>query len=190
MRFLRAPKLCGLRVAIRTPLWRSAPVNITTCAAVALALLVAVPDNRRMGTALHIALPVAAFVCGVMQGHAVNALARYVGLGVGIHLPKRSLGEHPLNLRPDGSERGFPSAHTAAATFGAVHLTHHCAGLHPVTKGMLLITAAFTGGSRIEAERHTLWQTMAGAGLGWVMALACWPALRSLRRIRNRESRS
>jgi membrane-associated phospholipid phosphatase len=177
-RWLRATPLPGLR--------RRGPLNLAIVAALALAIATTVPDARRMGTALHLVLPAAALACGAVQGHVIGFLGRFAALGVGIHLPKRSLGDHPVNLRPDGDSRGFPSAHTAAATFGAVHLVYHCAGLHPGIKGLVLMAAGIAGGSRIETDRHTLWQTIAGAALGWGMAVLSLRLLRCLVRPRNR----
>jgi membrane-associated phospholipid phosphatase len=147
-----------------------------------LTVLTTLPDNRRSGDALQVVLPLAALVCASAQGEVPAILGRYVVLEVGIKGPKYLLGDHPINQRPDGGGRGFPSGHTAAATFGAAHLLNHCAGLHPATKGIVLLGAAFTGGSRIEAGRHTLWQTVAGALWGWGIAIFPWSIFSWIRR--------
>lgn len=161
---------------------RLSSINNVTGAVIILTVLTMIPDNRRLGDALQVVLPLAALACAAAQGEGLAILGRYVVLEVGIKTPKLTLGDHPMNMRPDGGGRGFPSGHTAAATFGAVHLLHHCARLHPATKGLALLGAAFTGGSRIEAGRHTLWQTIAGALWGWAVAVVPWSAVVWLRR--------
>lgn len=157
-------------------------INGVIASVLVLTVLTTIPDNRRLGDALQVVLPLAALACAAAQGKAPAILGRYVVLEVGIKGPKYLLGDHPMNKRPDGGGRGFPSGHTAAATFGAAHLLHHCAGLHPATKGIVLLGAAFTGGSRIEAGRHTLWQTVAGALWGWAIALLPWSIFSWFRR--------
>lgn len=167
---------------------RQSPLSNVIGVVLALTVLTTVPNNQRLGDALQVVLPLAALACAAAQGEGLVILGRYVVLEVGIKTPKLTLGDHPMNLRPDGGGRGFPSGHTAAATFGAVHLLHHCSRLHPVTKGAALLGAAFTGGSRIEAGRHTLWQTIAGALWGWVVAVAPWSAVTWLRRKTRRRA--
>lgn len=144
-----------------------------------LTVLVTVPDNRRLGSALQVVLPLVALGCAATRGETVNSLGRFAVLQAGIKGPKYLIGESPISQRPDGGDRGFPSGHTAVATFGAVQVIRHCAALHPVTRAVVVAAAAFTGGSRIESGRHSLWQTLAGALWGW--AIACLP-LAGLRR--------
>jgi membrane-associated phospholipid phosphatase len=100
-------------------------------------------------------------------------VGRFALLQVGIKGPKYVIGESPISQRPDGGDNGFPSGHTAVATFGALQVIKHCTALHPVTKAAVVAAAVITGGSRIESGRHSLWQTMAGAIWGW--AIACLP---------------
>lgn len=186
MFLLPKPRAGWTRITNPAPLGWATLLNVGLCATLVLCVALAAPDNRRIGTALHIALPLAALACATLQGRPASAIGRFTVVAVGINLPKRSLGEHPINRRPDGGGRGFPSAHTAAATFGAVHLLYHCASLHPLTKGILLIGAAVAGGSRIEAGRHTLWQTIAGAALGWAAAALPWTLRRKQALVRAR----
>ena len=138
-----------------------------------LTVVATVPDNRRMGSALQVVLPLVALGCAATRGKTVEILSRFVVLQAGVKGSKHLLGESPISLRPDGGTRGFPSGHAAVATFGAVQTIKHCAALHPVTNAAAIAVAAFTGGSRIEAGRHSLWQAMAGAVWGW--AIACLP---------------
>jgi membrane-associated phospholipid phosphatase len=155
-----------------------------------LAVLVTVPDNRRLGSTLQVVLPLIALGCAASRRETVETLGRFVVLQVGIKGPKYLIGKSLISQRPDGGDNGFPSGHTAVATFGALQIIKHCAALHPVTKAAAIAAAAATGGSRIESGRHSLWQTMAGAIWGW--AIACLPlarlrgAGRWMRKVRGR----
>jgi membrane-associated phospholipid phosphatase len=117
-----------------------------------LTVVATVPDNRRMGSALQVILPLVALGCAATRGKTVEILGQFVVLQAGVKGSKHLLGESPVSLRPDGGTRGFPSGHTAVATFGAVQMIKHCAALHPVTNAAAIAAAAFTGGSRIEAQ--------------------------------------
>lgn len=156
-----------------------------------LTVLATVPDNRRLGGALQVVLPLVALGCAATRGKAVESLGRFAVLQIGLKGSKHLLGESPISQRPDGGNRGFPSGHTAVATFGAVQMIRHCAALHPVTNAAAVAAAAFTGGSRIEAGRHSLWQTMAGAIWGWAVASLPLAGVRGagrwLRRVRGRD---
>ncbi len=156
----------------------------------ALSVLATLPDNRRLGSALQVVLPLIALGCAATRGKTVESLGRFVVLQAGIKGPKQVLGDSPISQRPDGGDRGFPSGHTAVATFGAVQMVRHCAALHPVTKAAAVAAAAFTGGSRIEAGRHSLWQTMAGGLWGWAVASVPLTGLKGaggwMRKVRGR----
>ncbi|WP_180996050.1 phosphatase PAP2 family protein [Tabrizicola aquatica] len=160
--------------AARRPLRRfGTSADAVIAVLLALTVLATVPDNRRIGSALQVALPLIALGCAATRGKAVESLGRFAGLQVGVKGSKELLGDAMISQRPDGGNRGFPSGHTAVATFGAAQVIRHCAPLHPVTKAAAVAAAAFTGGSRIESGRHSLWQAMAGAVWGW--AIACLP---------------
>lgn len=188
---LRNPMQAALQTASR-PLRRLAErTDAVIAVLLALTVLVTVPDNRRLGSALQVVLPLIALGCAATRGKMVENLGRFVALQAGIKGPKHVIGESPISQRPGGGDKGFPSGHTAVATFGAVQIIKHCAELHPVTKAAMVAAAAFTGGSRIESGRHSLWQTMAGAIWGW--AIACLPlaGVRSaghwMRKVRGRD---
>lgn len=71
--------------------------------------------------------------------------------------------------RPDGSDRkSFPSGHTAAAFSGATFI-HRRYGFKQAIIPYIL--AAFTGYSRIHAEKHWVHDCVAGAALS---ALTTW----------------
>lgn len=159
-------------------------------AVLCLCVAATVPDTQRLGDRLQVVLPLMAAGCSLANGEFPSLLGRYLLLEAGIKLPKFALGDHTLNQRPDGGRMGFPSGHTAAAAFGATALITSCGRLHPVTKGALILAAAFTGGSRIEAGRHTLWQTTAGAVWGWAVAVLPFSLFRRLRkRLAERKER-
>jgi membrane-associated phospholipid phosphatase len=70
-----------------------------------------------------------------------------------------------VNRRPNGSYKGFPSGHTAAAFYGASYLSRRCVRTRG-QKALLFGLAAFVGGSRIHADKHTAAQVVAGALVG------------------------
>lgn len=127
---------------------------------------------ERIGDKLQIALPVAAFGCAIAGGDGVRFFGRYLLLEAGIKIPKHTLGDADINQRPNGGLHGFPSGHTSAATFGAVGLATTCMKQSRVGQGIVLTAAAYTGASRIEADKHTIWQVLAGGIWGWFAQLA------------------
>jgi lipid A oxidase len=125
------------------------------------------PTVRRYGDNLQVALPILAWGCSVTAGGGKEFAIRFAVMFTAAHGSKAVLGETPLNRRPGGGESGFPSAHTAAAALGASALVHGCLRDNPVAQGIVLVSAAFVGGSRIEVGAHTIWQVLAGGLLGW-----------------------
>ncbi|MDR1071921.1 MAG: phosphatase PAP2 family protein [Rickettsiales bacterium] len=70
--------------------------------------------------------------------------------------------------RPDGSNNhSFPSGHTAAAFSGAAFI-HKRYGLKRAAVPYLM--AAFTGYSRITADKHYLHDVLAGAAIGGLLS--------------------
>jgi len=172
----------------------------TTALLLALTLIIVASgrNSERVGDYIQVFLPVTGLFCAAAQGQGVQYFGRYLVLEAGIKLPKFMLGDLPINQRPNGGSAGFPSGHTAAATFGAVGLMQSCLKSSAPSQVVVIMAAGFTGGSRIDADRHTVWQALAGAIWGWavqVMALvgfdrgfrALWDAFaRGLRRLRKR----
>lgn len=136
-------------------------------AALALCIVVCEPQVRRYGDRMQVVLPMVAWACAATEGRGRELVLRFAGVFVAAHASKRLLGDIPMNTRPSGGEHGFPSAHTAAAAFGASALVHDCIAGHPVARALVVISAAFVGGSRIEVGAHDLWQVLAGGLLGW-----------------------
>lgn len=130
-------------------------------------LVLTEPAVRRYGDNLQIALPLLAWGCAASSGDGKEIVTRFAALFVVAHGSKALLGDTPINQRPNGGGEGFPSAHTAAAVFGASALVHSCLRDNPVAQGLVLVSAAFVGGSRIEVGAHSIWQVLAGGLLGW-----------------------
>ncbi len=121
---------------------------------------------ERLGDRIQIALPLMAGACAATKGALAEQVGRFAGSMVVVHGLKNGLGDAPLNQRPNGRDRGFPSGHTAAAAFGASYLVRECATLLPYAGPAAVLAAGFVGGSRLDANRHDLPQVMAGAVVG------------------------
>lgn len=142
-------------------------VNLVV-AALVVAVVLCEPKARRYGDRLQVALPLVAYACAIADGKGSELLLRFAAVFVVSHTAKRTLGDIPLNTRPSGGEHGFPSAHTAAASFGASSLVTDCLPRVPVVQATIVIAAGFVGASRIEAGKHDIWQVLGGAIIGWV----------------------
>lgn len=129
-------------------------------------------NPERIGDRVQIALPLAGLVCAASQGQGPTYVGRYLLLETGIKGSKWGLGDVPINRRPNGSLQGFPSGHTAAASFGAVALARSCLAQSPTAQAMAILAAGFTGVSRVEAHKHNIWQVFAGAAWGWWVQVA------------------
>lgn len=134
-------------------------------------LLAVSPPAERFGDRLQLALPAVGLACATVRGGVADYAGRFAGLLVAAHGTKAILGDTALNRRPRGGDAGFPSAHTAVAVFGASYLARECGGLVPYAGPMLAVGAAFVGGTRIEAQRHSLAQVLTGAVYGLVFDL-------------------
>ena len=126
------------------------------------------PSVEKTGDRLQIALPVLGLACAAANGRGLIYVGRYIVLETAIKTPKFALGDLPLNRRPNGALQGFPSGHTAAATFGAVGLSQTCLRENRPAQAVALLAAGYTGGSRIEAGAHSTVQVIAGAVIGWL----------------------
>lgn len=133
-----------------------------------LTVLLTAPVAERYGDKLQIALPLLGLGCTVLTGGTGEYLLRFVAMEAVVHGSKNTLGRTEINLRPNGGGQGFPSGHTAAAVFGASYLVHDCLEASMPAKAAVIIAAGFTGASRIEAGKHTIWQVLAGVLVGWL----------------------
>ena len=137
-------------------------------AALVLTFILSEKQVERIGDAYQIALPVIALGCSVTNGQAGDFLIRYVSQWSVVQGSKHLLGTTAINQRPNGKYLGMPSGHTATAVFGASNLVHECITSNLWVKGVVLVTAGFVGGSRIEADQHDIWQVLIGALVGWL----------------------
>jgi len=88
-------------------------------------------------------------------------------LGTGIYVVTvRGLKASIKEKRPDGSDKTFPSGHTATAFFGATVLAHEYQDTHPelVIAGYTLATA--TGALRIANNKHWVTDVLMGSAIG------------------------
>lgn len=129
-------------------------------------------NAEKIGDNLQIALPLTGLACAAAEGRGVQYFGRFLLLEVGIHSGKNLLGDHPINIRPSGGDRGFPSGHTSAAAFGATALVQGCLKSNKTAQAATVIAAGFVGTSRIEHGAHTALQVVAGAILGFVVQAA------------------
>ncbi len=143
-------------------------VQTQVCIILAAAVLLGSMEVEKLGDRLQIALPVAGLACAYTNGEAASYMLRFIGTNAVVHTFKRGLGDAEINLRPSGSQQGFPSGHSAAAVFGASYLVHQCVQRNRVLQGFAIFSGAFVGASRIEAGKHFLFQVMVGALMGWL----------------------
>ncbi len=146
--------------------------NAIILVVLALTVLFTPPVAERYGDRLQVALPLLALGCAVVTGGAGEYLIRFVALEVVVHGSKNGLGDMAINQRPSGGIHGFPSGHSAAASFGASALVHECIQKSPIVKAVAIIAAGFVGASRIEAEKHNIWQVLVGIITGYVIERA------------------
>jgi lipid A 4'-phosphatase len=159
--------------------------------ALASVVLLSAGRMEKTGDNLQIALPLMALGCSAVNGNAPETLARFAGLMTVVHLQKRTLGEAEINRRPNGGIQGFPSGHTASATFGASRLAQECLRGNPIAKSFAVLSAAFVGGSRISVGAHTYWQVLAGALFALAfdrLTLAMWRRTMTLVRLNTRNA--
>ena len=135
---------------------------------VVVALLLTEKSMRRYGDTLQVALPAAAFLCSRSKAEVANLATRFFILEAVVHGSKNLLGSTEINKRPNGKYRGFPSGHTAAATFGASSLIHSCLKKNPIFSLVAATAAGFVGTSRVQSGKHNLLQVMAGLLIGWL----------------------
>lgn len=121
---------------------------------------------EKTGDNLQIALPLLAWGCAAANGDGVEYLGRYLVMFVAAHGTKQAFGNSQFNIRPNGGDRGMPSAHTSTAVLGASRLVSDCLAGNVVVQSAVILSAGFVGASRIDAGAHTIWQVLVGAILG------------------------
>jgi membrane-associated phospholipid phosphatase len=143
--------------------WRNAVILV-----VLAAVLVSVPPvPERWGDRIAWTLPALAGVCSIANGTWPETLLRFAAMEATVQGTKSALADAEINARPRGGERGFPSAHSAHAAFGASALVHDCVAGNPAMRAGLIVAAGFTGASRVDAGAHNAWQVLAGWIVGF-----------------------
>lgn len=133
----------------------------------AATVLFSEPIAKKYGDRLQVALPMVAWGCAALNRSGTEFAGRFLAMLAITHASKNALGNAPVNLRPSGGDKGFPSAHTAAAGIGASSIVYDCISANPTAKAVVVLSAAFVGASRIDARKHDIWQVLAGGLLGW-----------------------
>lgn len=93
------------------------------------------------------------------------------GQAISSTLLKRLFNFTSLGRRPNGGENSMPSGHTSAAFSGASFAAF--TGSPFLFSVLLFLLAAFTGYSRIRANKHRLRDVIAGASLGTAISAVC-----------------
>ena len=137
--------------------------------AAALAGQAAADPFEDFGTAMKYGLPLAAAVCAADQDRLEDFAVRGLIQVIVVRGLKRWFDGTPIGTRPPRATevgRGFPSGHTAAATFGAADLAGKCFPDDVAAGAATYGAAGLTGASRIHAGQHTAQQVWAGALIG------------------------
>lgn len=158
---------------IRTGLSRWRNAIVLTVIALTVLSVMAGPARRasvseRIGDSVQVALPMLGWGCAAVNGKATEYAVRFIAMWVATHGTKHGLMQAPINIRPNGGDQGFPSGHTSASVYGASALVHDCVTASPWVQGAVILSAGFVGASRIEADKHDIWQVLAGALYGWI----------------------
>ncbi len=114
------------------------------------------------GDALRIAIPAAAYGATFLADDAEGRRQLYFSFAA--NMAATYALKYAVNKeRPNGEPYSFPSGHTSVSFQGAsfVHIRY---GL--MYAGPLYLGAAFTGYSRVDAEKHYVEDVLAGAALG------------------------
>lgn len=119
------------------------------------------------GDVLRFGIPLAAYLYTFKRNDADGRKDFYWSFGTRTVITY-ALKELIDKERPDGSdERAFPSGHTSAAFSGAAFL-HRRYGLDKAWPAYAL--AAYTGWTRIDADKHDEVDVLAGAAIGMATA--------------------
>lgn len=119
--------------------------------------------SKNVGQRLQSAIPTLGLICAFNLNDAPEYAGRFFAGLASVHLVRIALPEEGINLRPDGGSYGFPSGHAYSASFGASYMLRQCAMRLPYIGLAAALGAGFVGASRVEAEKHTSLQVVAGA---------------------------
>jgi membrane-associated phospholipid phosphatase len=125
------------------------------------------PSGSQVRSSRLKSLPLAALACAARQGRAGETVLGFAAQAAVVNGSKAALRDAQINQRPDGTGRGFPSGHSAAAMFGAANLAEFCYQGRPALQFASYSLALAVGLSRVEANRHTPFQVAAGLAVGY-----------------------
>jgi membrane-associated phospholipid phosphatase len=126
-----------------------------------------------IGDILQYALPVLGLLSAVIMGNAgmwdawLYALGGQAGLST---ILKRLFNFTSIGTRPNGGDNAMPSGHTTAAFMGATFV--YLSGAAPIAVVGAYVLAAFTGYSRVRANKHWWRDVFVGAMLGAATSVA------------------
>jgi hypothetical protein len=119
--------------------------------------------SEQTGDALQIVLPVVALGSTFIYKSDDHPTCQFVK-AYALSLSTTYLLKYAINkTRPNGGQYGFPSGHTTSAFTGAAFLQRRY-GLKIGIPAYIL--AGYVGFSRIEANKHDVWDVLAGASIG------------------------
>ncbi|WP_457610879.1 phosphatase PAP2 family protein [Lutibacter sp.] len=115
------------------------------------------------GDVFLIALPLSAFTATIINNDKIGRKQFYKGFAV--NLATTAILKFTINKsRPDGSDlNSFPSGHTSVTFQSAAFLQKRYGLKYGIPA---YIIASFTGYSRINSNKHDLWDVFAGAIIG------------------------
>jgi membrane-associated phospholipid phosphatase len=120
-----------------------------------------------VGDYLQYILPATGAVCSFGRSVFRDYAVRFLIMEGLVHGTKNVFPDAAISVRPHGGDKGFPSGHSAASFYGASYLARECVNKSPWGQAVVFGAAMFTGGSRIEAGAHFLFQVMYGALIGY-----------------------
>lgn len=121
----------------------------------------------RLGDLIQVIVP--AYALGIaMNEHDTTGIEQFVYTFAATEATVYGLKFAVQERRPDGSDNlSFPSGHTALTMFGASFI-HNRYGLKRALLPYLM--TGFTAYSRIDAQRHYWWDTLAGAAISGLIS--------------------
>ncbi len=131
-----------------------------------LLLIFVLPSAERVGDRLQYIVPLIGLTCAFELDEAGEYFGRYAAGLASVHIVKNVAPDQDFAKRPDGGDHGFPSGHTYSATYGASYIVRQCAKRVPYLGTAAAVGAAFTGASRVDAQKHSAWQVFWGMIFG------------------------
>lgn len=122
---------------------------------------------EKTGDAIQIIMPLGSGLVSVLDNSEDKAWLQF-GLTFGTSWLSTQVLKRTINKkRPNGGDYGFPSGHTTAAFSSAAFMQKRYGWKYGLP-GYLL--ASYVGWTRIHADKHDIWDVMAGAAIGTISA--------------------